>query len=130
NASSRRHLVGGAGGTDTLQGDNPGDTFTVTRAGAGTSPGTYATPFRSIANLTGGTANDSFVFQNAGSITGNVVGGGGTDTVQGDNLGDTFTITGAGAATMSATIGGTISGIANITAGTANDTSLFPTAPT
>src|SRR5262249_6281028 len=115
----------GGGGTDTLTGDNAGDTFTVTGAGSGTLAGKIGGSFSGIANLTGCSRNDNFFFQNGTSITGNIVGGGGTDSLTGDNNGPTFSVTGAGSGTLSGNVGGSFSGIANLTGGSGNDSFIL-----
>src|SRR5208283_4828638 len=68
----------GNGTTSTLVGPNAATTWTITAANAGTAG---STPFSGFANLTGGTANDSFVFQGSGSVSGSVNGGGGTNSL-------------------------------------------------
>jgi hypothetical protein len=96
-------VVTGAG-TDTLVGGNVNSTWSITGAGKGT---VGAIPFTGIANLTGGSGNDSFKFGPKGSVAGTVDGGAGTNTL--DYSGDggiaaTVDLQ-AGAATATATGG-------------------------
>jgi hypothetical protein len=69
----------GGSGTNTLIGPNAGATWSIT----GTNSGTVSDgiTFTNAGNLTGGSGNDSFVFHNGGSVTGNINGGGGSNTV-------------------------------------------------
>ena len=92
-------------------------------------------PSQVFENLTGGTSTDSFVFTNAVSLTGNIVGGGNTDTI---NLSAyttalTYNITAANAGNIGGTpdpMGGTFTGISNLVGGTNNDTFTFSNAAT
>ena len=68
----------GSAGLDTLVGPATSSIYTVTGANAGTV-GAYT--FSSFENLTGGPANDVFVFQPGGSLAGGIDGGGGTNTL-------------------------------------------------
>ena len=81
---SSLHLIGNGAGLNMLIGTNAANTFTVT----GTNTGSLTSPallvpvsFAEFQNLTGGGANNTFVFNSGGSISGNVVGGGGTNTL-------------------------------------------------
>ncbi|MGH8120586.1 MAG: hypothetical protein ACRESK_08240, partial [Gammaproteobacteria bacterium] len=70
---------------------------------------------------TGGTGVDTFTFTTTGLLTGALVGGGGTDTLVGDNDGNIFTITGSDSGTMTSIAGGW-SDIDNLKGGTGADT--------
>ncbi len=70
--------ITGAGTTDTIQGANIANTWTISGSNAGSVNGIA---FTGIANLTGGSSTDTFKFTSAGSITGKVDGGGGTNTL-------------------------------------------------
>jgi|GEM_PF-3499000 len=72
-------IITGGGGTDTLVGANTANTWTITGTNTGNVNG--AIQFQGVANLTGGTGNDSFVFHTGGSMTGAIDGGAGTDTL-------------------------------------------------
>ena len=69
-------IDGGLTGANTLIADNVANTWTITGADAGTVTGIGS--FTNIANLTGGTGDDSFVIADAGSLTGSIAGGGQT----------------------------------------------------
>jgi hypothetical protein len=72
-------LTGSGAAADALVGANIINTWTITAPNTGTV-GAFA--FSAIANLTGGTGNDTFRFVGAGAnITGNLAGGGETDTL-------------------------------------------------
>jgi hypothetical protein len=102
-------LVGSSASTDTLIGPNTANTWTLTGTNAGTV-GSFS--FTAVENLTGGTGNDVFKFTSAGSVSGKVDGGGGTNAL--DYSGD-----GGAAATVNLA-----SGTATRTGGFANIQSL------
>ena len=133
------NLTGGAG-TDTLTGDNNGNTFSLTGGNNGQLADSAGTAliengFTGIENLTGGTGNDRFAFAAAGSLSGSISGGAGTDhldySARTDSLSATLTdsdATGfAGGAVMAAvaarqtSITGGFTGINQLTGGTATD---------
>jgi hypothetical protein len=104
-------LVGNDGTTGTnttLAGPNAGATFDVTGTNSGTVAGLS---FSGVGNLTGGTGNDSFVIQDAGSLTGSVVGGlhGTADTLDLSNKVGAVSINLQGSTATG--LGGTFSGI-------------------
>src|SRR5262249_36858132 len=78
--------VSGGGGRNTLQGPNGPNGWVIGGADHGTltpapvRPDRYIS-FNSIQNLVGGTAAETFTFQDAGSISGTLDGGGGADTL-------------------------------------------------
>ena len=90
-------LVGGSGG-DTLVGANTTNTWNISGSDSGTL---NAFTFAGIANLTGGTAADTFTVGTNGSLTGTLSGGGGTDTLIGPNVASTFTLSGSNAGNLS-----------------------------
>jgi hypothetical protein len=65
-------------GSDTLVGPNGPNTWDITGSDFGSLG---VVEFTGVANLTGGTANDTFDFGSAGSVTGTIRGGGGTNTL-------------------------------------------------
>src|SRR5262249_15027949 len=80
--------------------------------------------FTSFENLTGGTANDAFVFLPNASILGNVAGGGGEDTLDYSALAGPITVN---LQTKKApAIVGTFSGITNLVGTAASDTLIGP----
>ena len=85
--------VTGDGINDTLVGADVANTWTVNGANAGTV-GTVA--FNGFSNLTGGTNTDGFTLS-GGTLSGALNGGTGTNTLTGDNVANTWIITGADA---------------------------------
>ena len=71
-------LVIGGSGTDTLAGPNVASAWDITSKNAGTV-GNIS--FAGVANLIGGTANDTFNFSSGATVTGTVNGGGGSNTL-------------------------------------------------
>ncbi len=117
----------GTGTGDTLTGANGGNAWSITGLDSGKINGTFT--FSEIANLVAGTGSDTFTLA-GGSIDGSITGGGGNDTIIGNNSGDFFTINAANGGTVGTTLGGTdlinsFSGISNLTGGTGNDTFAF-----
>ncbi len=74
-------VLDGGAGTNTLTGPNQNATWNVTGANTGNIAGGVVASFQNIQNLTGGTANDDFVFSNAATLSGTVDGGAGADTL-------------------------------------------------
>ena len=114
-ASGIESVTAGSG-NDTLIGENADQTWTIT-AGADT---VGAVTFDDFENLTGGSADDTFDFD-GGTIAGDVVGGGGTDTIIADDVVNTWSLTGAGTGTVTG-VGGTFAGVENLTGGSIADT--------
>jgi len=78
--SSFENLVGGNDQeSDTLVGTNDATTFTLTGTGSGTISG--GPSFSLFRNLTGGTGNDTFLFNAGGQLLGDIDGGAGFDTL-------------------------------------------------
>ncbi|WP_377964255.1 two-partner secretion domain-containing protein, partial [Almyronema epifaneia] len=96
--------LNGAGGSDTLTGGNVANTFTVTGANSGTATGITG-GFSNIENLVGNAQADSFTL-NGGTLSGSVNGAGGSDTLTGDNVANTFSVTGANSGTATGITGG------------------------
>jgi hypothetical protein len=82
-------IVGSSATTDKLTGPNAPTTWTVSGANAGTVGGLA---FSGFENLTGGSAADTFAFTGAGSISGNVNGGAGVNTIDVSGYGSPATI--------------------------------------
>ncbi|KAF0190302.1 MAG: acrosin, partial [Gammaproteobacteria bacterium] len=129
--------VDGQNTDDTLIASNVDNVFTVTGAEGGTLAGAGSTliTFTDISNLTGGTANDTFQFADAGSISGDIADlGGANDTLIADDDGDNdFDIDGLNTGTLTETagtdaVGGTWSDIENLTGGDGNDTFTYAAA--
>ncbi len=73
--------IDGGLGSDTLVGDNDGNAFVVTGADTGTLAANTTGGWSNVENLTGGTANDTFTVNVAGSLTGAISGLAGIDTL-------------------------------------------------
>jgi Ca2+-binding RTX toxin-like protein len=69
-------LVGSSSGADQLTGANATNLWQLTGANAGR---VGAFTFSAVENLTGGSQTDTFQFSPGGSVSGNIVGGGGAD---------------------------------------------------
>jgi Ca2+-binding RTX toxin-like protein len=110
----------GSAAADTLVGPNTASTWNLTGANAGTVNGVS---FSSFENLTGGTANDTFVVAPGASLSGTLDGGTGSDTLVGPNAGNVFNITG----TNSGNLNGVINfvGVENLTGGASDDRFVF-----
>ncbi|MEQ8426956.1 MAG: filamentous hemagglutinin N-terminal domain-containing protein [Gammaproteobacteria bacterium] len=110
------------GNNATLTGLNAASNTTISGGNSGSYTSTNTLTFTGVQNLNGGNNNDSFTFTNAGSIGGNLTGGGGIDTLIGDDDGNAFVVTGANTGTLATKITGTWSGIENLTGGAGADT--------
>jgi autotransporter-associated beta strand protein len=107
---------------DTLIGSNVNSVWSITGPDAGTvSPYTFS----AFPNLVGGTGGNYFEFTSPGAISGTITGGGGTETIIGDNNGDTYTINGSNAGSIASILPGGFTNIANLTGGTGNDSFSF-----
>jgi autotransporter-associated beta strand protein len=118
----------GGAGNNTLQGPDAANTWQLSGANAGTLDGQIS--FASIQNLTGGASSDAFHFQTGGSLSGQIDGGGGSNTLdysayQGDILVDllldTASLVGQGVFNLANVIGSQGN---DLIVGDANTTSL------
>jgi hypothetical protein len=114
--------IDGGAGTNILVGDNGPRTYTLTGPNAGTISTILGGTFANVPNLTGGTAGDRFQFVTPGTLSGTVDGGGGADTLAGDNTGRTFTLTSANAGNVSTLLPGGFVSIENLEGGALGDT--------
>ena len=114
----------GTGTTDAVVGLNSGGTWTINGSNAGTL-GTNA--FLGFPNLVGGLGNDGFKFVSPGSLSGRIDGGGGSNTITGDNNGDAFTVNGLNAGMVATILPAGFSNIQNLIGGTGNDGFSFLT---
>ena len=112
----------GTATTDILVGASANSNWSITGTNAGTV-GAYS--FARFPDLMGGTGNDAFTFVSPGALTGTINGGGGNDTITGDNNGDTFTISGGNSGFISSLLTNGFSNIENLTGGTSSDTFAF-----
>ncbi|MCA9166756.1 MAG: VCBS repeat-containing protein [Planctomycetales bacterium] len=110
----------GGDNSDELQADNVATTFTLTGDDVGVATGVGE--FIEIENLTGNAQNDRFEL-NLGSLSGNVVGNGGDDTLVAADVPTIFTVTGADSGT--ATNLGSYSAIANLAGNQRSDTFIL-----
>lgn len=80
--SQIQSIVGAGAGTDQVTGYDADSTWDIQGADSGSvTNGSATMDFTNFSNLTGGLGADSFQFQDAGSITGIVGGGGGSNTI-------------------------------------------------
>jgi Ca2+-binding RTX toxin-like protein len=106
----------GGGGSNTLVGPNVNNTWKITSNNGGRLDGKVT--FSSIQTLTGGTANDNFVFSDGQGVTGTINGGAGTDTLD-YSLYTTGVSVNLATGTATGTAG--ITAIENVTGGSAGD---------
>jgi hypothetical protein len=106
----------GGSGNNTLVGPAQGAAWSITAANAGK---VGMASFSNVANLVGGSGDDSFKFAAKGSLSGSITGGGGSDTLDYSawTTGVTVNLT-TGTATA---VAGGVSGIDNVFGGAGND---------
>ncbi|MEX2213308.1 MAG: filamentous hemagglutinin N-terminal domain-containing protein [Phycisphaeraceae bacterium] len=88
----------GGTGTDTVIATDTANTWTINAADGGTVAGAHPFTFSNTENLTGGSNTDDFIL-NGGTLSGAINGGAGTNSLTGDSLPNTFTITGPNSGT-------------------------------
>jgi Ca2+-binding RTX toxin-like protein len=81
NAGSLNVAINGESGSDTLEGDDDGNDFTVDNPNQGTLPGKLIGSFVSIENLSGGSSADTFLVAGLGTLSGSISGAAGDDLV-------------------------------------------------
>src|SRR6185312_6320704 len=99
--------------------------FTITGSNAGWIGSILSAGFTNIQNLVGGIGDDTFTFASPGVLTGTIAGGGGINTITGNENGDGFTIAGANAGSIASILINGFSKIQNLTGGSGNDTFVF-----
>jgi hypothetical protein len=113
-AGSLSGAMDGAGGNDTLVGDDDGNAFTVHAANAGVLADKLS-GFTSIESLTGGAGADLFTIVAGGSLAGAVDGNGGGDTLNLAAGGSNATLTAVGTTDgFAGTAGGVTGGFDDI----------------
>jgi len=90
-------VQGTANATSTLIANNTANTWNITGSNSGTVNGLT---FSAFSNLTGGTSDDTFQFNNLATISSNINGGAGNLTLIGDELNFTGNISGTGTLTL------------------------------
>jgi fibronectin-binding autotransporter adhesin len=105
-------------GTNTLVAADTANTWVITGANTGTVTG-LAAAFVNFQNLRGGSETDSFTL-NSGSLSGSINGGAGANSLTGDNVSNTWTITGANSGTVTGVAGG-FSNIQSLIGGSSTD---------
>ncbi|MBC1253909.1 hypothetical protein GNE54_00490, partial [Trichormus variabilis V5] len=126
-AGSLAGSIDGNGGNNTLQGVSVENTWTITSNDTGSIDNIAGTlEFSDIANLIGGNADDTFILENNSQITGEIVGGGGNNTLQGGSVENTWTITSNDTGSIDNIAGTTeFSDIANLIGGDGDDTFIL-----
>src|SRR5579883_1118692 len=102
--------ITGGSGSDTLVGPDTTNTWIVNGSGSGTVDGWS---FKSVANLIGGSGNDTFKFSGSGSLSGTIDGGAGANTLDYSKYSSNVLVALATGA-ASAVNGGKAGGFANI----------------
>jgi hypothetical protein len=117
--------ISGGTGTNTLVGSAVDNAWAITGTNTGTLSSTSIAglvSFTSVQNLTGGAANNTFVFSNGAGISGNLDGGGGGSldysTYSSTVIVDLQTATATG-------VGGTIANIQNVTGGSGGGAGVY-----
>jgi len=110
--------IDGGAGNDNLMGDNAVNTWNITAANTGDVNGST---FSNIENLTGGHDADSFTL-NGGTVA-NVDGGAGDNVLTGDNIVNTWDVTGVNVGNLNGTT--TFSNIQTLAGGATDDSFNF-----
>ncbi|MCA9245959.1 MAG: choice-of-anchor D domain-containing protein [Planctomycetales bacterium] len=112
--------VDGETGSDSLSHVSGANTWNITGADSGTVTG-VSSGFSDIENLTGGNASDDFVIGSAGSLSGNLSGWIGADSLWQADGTNSWNLTGSDSGTVT-DLGGSFSLIESIGGGTGTDT--------
>ncbi|MEQ9483612.1 MAG: CHAT domain-containing protein [Coleofasciculus sp. F4-SAH-05] len=113
-------VQGTANATSTLVANNTANNWTITNSNSGTINGTIT--FNTFSNLTGGSNNDTFQFNENVTFSGTIDGGGGNNTIIASNAPNTWNLTNSNAGTIN---GSNFTAINNLTGGNNNDTFSF-----
>ncbi len=122
--------ITGNGGSDTLRQTDGTNLWNITAADAGNVTDVFA--FTDIDNLTGGSGDDTFNIASGATLSGNLNGGAGSDTVVADDRWPECVgaSTGTNSGTVTDLTTGTFTNIENLTGGSGVDTFTFATAGT
>ena len=118
-------INGDTGGT--WSGGGGADTFDINVAVTGAITGgagadTFNVNAVAGGSVSGGADNDTFILGSGGSVTGGIIGGSGTDSLQGLDIASTWNVTGDGSGTVTATgLNQGYSGVENLVGGSAAD---------
>ncbi len=115
--------IDGGSGADTIVLTDGTNSWTISGVGSGDVSDlsvNYVGSFVGIESLTGGSGDDTFNFSNAGSVTGAVTGGGGSDKIVGDADGNVFTVTAVDIGALAGKTSG-FSSIESLTGGASAD---------
>jgi hypothetical protein len=124
-AGSTVTLSGGSG-TNTLVGSNTANIWNLAGSNAGALGGVaIAGPvnFSGIENLKGGSANDTFVFEDGAAVTGTIDGGGGVNTL--DYAPDSTSVLVNLQTSVATGVGSGIANIQNVTGGSGGGPSIY-----
>ncbi|MFM8188319.1 MAG: hypothetical protein ACKN85_07560, partial [Pirellula sp.] len=117
--------IDGGSGTDTLVGPNVDFEWVIDGPNSGQMG--FDGTFTGVETLTGGSAKDQFTFRGSGavtgSLTGQIYGGAGSDTVIGPESDNQWIISGGNAGVLNATT--TFSAVENVSGGGAADTFII-----
>lgn len=123
-------VIGTSAAPSTLIGDNTNNTWNLTSTNSGILNGT--TTFTTFQNLTGGSLDDTFIFNENVSLSGNLEGGAGTLTLTGNEIDFAGNVSGSGdlllqplSSTQAIQIGGTDTGNSGILDLTGTELSLL-----
>jgi hypothetical protein len=114
----------GGNGADTLTGPDADTVWTLSAEGAGTLNDSH---FVAIESVTGGSGDDEFTLQFTDPTRAAIAGGGGVDTLIGNNVKNTWKLTGLGAGTLNPDTVNPVpndtlfTGIENLIGGSADD---------
>ncbi len=115
-------INGGLTGVNTLTADNVANSWIIGAADGGTVTGING-GFTNIANLVGGSANDSFILT-TGTLSGAIDGGLGTNSLTGADVANTWTISGTDTGSVTG-VGGGFSNISTLIGGGGADNFSF-----
>jgi hypothetical protein len=124
-AGSFSGTIDGGLGENMVAGPNVADAWSITGTDAGSIAGVAS--FKDIQDLTGGSANDSFMFAATAHIDGTIDGGDGTDTMQGVDVASIWTFTGANVGFVDS-VGAHFANIENLIGGSMTDVFAFSAA--